>query len=170
MSNYIYIYPNCVFYEIVLLGYFLKSTNHPVIYCSSEKNSILTWEGFSVTPSITFEEVATHDVTSLIIPGGDISQIDKKNFSNHIGSILQQDIILGAICAGVNFLEELNIIEGKKTVLSENVDICIDCNLITAKANAYVDFALQIGKKLNIFIDESDYDGTVKFFKYFQSI
>ncbi len=48
-----------------------------------------------------------------------------------------------------------------------NQNVVEDGNLITATAAGYVDFALAIGQKMDIFADEADYKETVNYFKYF---
>ncbi|MCI9137563.1 MAG: hypothetical protein HFH48_08360 [Lachnospiraceae bacterium] len=43
-----------------------------------------------------------------------------------------------------------------------------DGRVITARANAYVDFAIEIAKELNLFTDEEDLRETIDFWKYFK--
>ena len=45
-----------------------------------------------------------------------------------------------------------------------------DKNIITARANAYVDFAVEIAKKLNLFTSEEDMQETIDFWKYHKRV
>ncbi len=45
-----------------------------------------------------------------------------------------------------------------------------DKNIITARANAYVDFAIEVGKKMNLFKDDNDIEETIKFWKEFKNV
>jgi hypothetical protein len=46
------------------------------------------------------------------------------------------------------------------------VDCISDQNVITARANAYVDFTIEVAKELNLFVDERDLLETIDFWKY----
>ncbi|WP_175406469.1 hypothetical protein [Bacillus sp. FJAT-27264] len=46
----------------------------------------------------------------------------------------------------------------------------VDRNIVTALPNGYVDFALELGKLMNIYKDKADYQETIEFFKYFKSV
>lgn len=44
----------------------------------------------------------------------------------------------------------------------------IEGNLITAKANKYVDFAIELGKVMDIYRDKEDLEETIQYFKLFK--
>ena len=84
MTNYILIYDDCCFYEIVLLGYFMRYSNmgeQPCSYCMAvpaegpHRDTIRTAEGFRVQADTYLEDIDPEEVTSFIIPGGDISRV-----------------------------------------------------------------------------------------------
>ena len=43
-------------------------------------------------------------------------------------------------------------------------------NVITARANAYVDFALEVAKKLDLFASEDDFQETIGFWKEYKKV
>ena len=45
-----------------------------------------------------------------------------------------------------------------------------DRNVTTARANAYVDFAIEVAKKLNLFESEEDVQGTIDFWKHYHRV
>ena len=68
----------------------------------------------------------------------------------------------------MDLLERAGILDGRKTVHSEDVDCIRDGNILTARANAYVDFAIEAGKALDLFEDERDLRETINFWKLFK--
>lgn len=75
---------------------------------------------------------------------------------------------MSAICAGVDILERAGVLDGRKSAHSVDADCIRDGNIVTARANAYVDFALEAGKALDLFENERDLQETIDFRKLFQ--
>lgn len=67
---------------------------------------------------------------------------------------------------GVDVLDASGVLKSVKSTHSEDVDISVEKNIITARANFYVDFAIEVAKKLNLFEDENDLQETIDFWKY----
>ena len=57
-----------------------------------------------------------------------------------------------------------------KSTHSSDEDWVIDKNVITARANAYVDFAVEVAKKLDLFASEDDLQETINFWKHYQRV
>ena len=57
----------------------------------------------------------------------------------------------------------------KSTHASDDDWVC-DKQVATARANAYVDFALAVAKKLGLFASETDLQETIRFWKYYQRV
>ena len=53
-----------------------------------------------------------------------------------------------------------------KSTHSTEEDCVSDEGIITARANAYIDFAIEIGKALKLFVNEADLQETIDFWKY----
>ena len=49
---------------------------------------------------------------------------------------------------------------------NDDIHPVVGDNVITARANMYVDMAIAIGKKMNLFVDEADLQETIDFWKY----
>lgn len=56
--------------------------------------------------------------------------------------------LVAAICAAVDLIEEAGILNGLSSTHSTDADYIKDKNVITARANAYVDFGIEIAKYL----------------------
>ena len=44
-------------------------------------------------------------------------------------------------------------------------DVVVSENVITSRANGYVDFAIEVAKKLNLFANEKDLQETIAFWR-----
>ena len=78
----------------------------------------------------------------------------------------RRHVLIGGICAGVDLLEHAGVLDGRKSIRSEDLDVVNDRHVITARANAYVDFAVETAKELDLFEDEADLQETIDFWKY----
>lgn len=115
-------------------------------------------------------DVKTEQIRSFIISGGDISSINKESMHLYLQDLKQRNVLIAAICAGVNLLDDAGILEGIRSTHSMDSDIANDRHVITARANAYVDFAIEVAKELDLFTDEEDLQETISFWKYFKKV
>lgn len=74
------------------------------------------------------------------------------------------------ICAGVDLLDEAGILKDIKSPHSMDEDVMNDSKIIISKANAYVDFAIEVAKGLELFEDDADLEETINFWKYHKRI
>lgn len=168
MKDVFIIYNTCCFYEIVILNYFMSCTECDVILCSLDGKPILTTEGYSVNADMALADVNPELIRSFIIPGGDISLINNSFLHRYLQDLKQRNVLIAAICAGVNLLDDAGIIKEIQSTHSMDLDIANDNHVITARANAYVDFAIEVAKELDLFTDEEDLRETIDFWKYFK--
>ncbi|MBN2616816.1 MAG: DJ-1/PfpI family protein [Spirochaetales bacterium] len=182
MNTYIFIYDGFAQFEVILASYLLKTKSN-IVTVGVDGSQIESCEGFKTIPHKILKEIKPEDVDIFIIPGGDPDKIHKKEeLYELLGKLNNNKCKIGAICSGIiHFLKSgvlgdkkyttsININEHKKFIKSNFIDMNVvsDDNLITAKANGYVDFALEIGKIMGIYSSDDDYNETVNFFKYFK--
>lgn len=182
MNTYVLIYEGFTQFEVVLANYFLK-TKGEIITVGINNNIVLSAEGFRTVPHTVLEEVKVEDVDLFIIPGGDPDKlISNKEFYNLLNKLNDEKKKIGAICSGTVHLAKSGVLNGKKFTTSVSIDeykyfnkidfkndnIVVDGNILTAKANGYVDFAIELGTIMNIYKDEADLKETIDFFKYFK--
>ena len=165
MKNVFLVYDDCCFYEIVILNYFMKFTGQDVVICSLNGSAITCMEGYSVNVDMALKDVEIDNIKSFIIPGGDIKNICNEEIYELIRDLVKKEIIVAAICAGVDVLENAGVLKDTKSTHSEDTDIYNDKKVITARANAYVDFAIEVAKELNLFKDEVDLKESIDFWK-----
>ncbi len=159
---------SCIF-EIVILNYFLKYRNKEVLFVSKYGKSIIATEGYSINVDSVLSDAAVSDVELVIIPGGDIREIDDVEVYNFLNEVYQKGGTIAAICAGVDVLEHAGLLDNIDSIKKSKADVVVDNNIITSKANGYVDFAIEVAKKMNLFEDEDDLQETIAFWKEYKS-
>ena len=170
MKHVFLLYENCCLYEVMILNYFLSVTQQEMIFCSLDGKSVRAMEGYSLNPDMALQEIDEDNIASFIVPGGDISNIDVDEVHTMLTKLHNKEVLIGAICAGVEVLEHAGILDGIESTHSKDADICNEKKVITARPNAYVDFAIEIAKEFELFEDEADLQETIDFWKYHKYI
>lgn len=170
MKDVFIVYDKSCFYEIVILNYFMSYTDCDVVLCSLDGEPVRTMEGYSVNVDMALDDVDTKEIRSFIVPGGDISNINNGKVRAYLQELKKRGVLIAAICAGVDLLDEAGILNGIESTHSTDSDIENDHHVITARANAYVDFAIEVAKELNLFTDEEDLKETINFWKYYKRV
>lgn len=175
MKDVFLVYDTCCLYEIVNLTYFMSVSGCDVVFCSPDGNSVRATEGFRVHADMSLKELDKNQIRSFIIPGGDISAIDNEDVREYLLELMERKALIAGICAGVDVLEHAGILQNVRSTRSADEDVVCDTaaittglRVITARANAYVDFAIEVAKQLDIFTDEEDLQETIDFWKYFK--
>lgn len=166
MKDIFLLYDTSCFFEIVILNYFMSMTECEIIFCSLDGKPIRAAEGYSVNVDMALNDVDQEQIRSFIVPGGDISKIDTDEVRSCLQELKYRQVLIGGICAGVDLLQNAGILNGLKSTHSINLDLVNDHHVITASPNAYVDFAIEIAKELDLFEDEADLQETIDFWKY----
>lgn len=179
MKDVFLVYDTCCFYEIVNLTYFMSVSGCDVVFCSQDGNSVRTTEGFSVQADMPLKELDKNQIRSFIVPGGDISAIDNEDIRGYLREMRERKVLIAGICAGVDVLEHAGILQDVRSTHSTDEDVVCDntvrgsraaqgAPVVTARANAYVDFAIEVARQLGLFEDEEDLQETIDFWKYFK--
>ena len=170
MQTVVILYNTCCIYEIVILNYFLKFTNKNVVFVSVDGKAITSMEGYSINVSEKLTDIDVTKVELMVVPGGNIKEIDNALVYGYIRNIMENKGIIAGICAGVDVLEHAGILEEIDSTYSTELDVAITDHVITARANGYVDFAIEVAKKMNLFEDEHDLEETIAFWREFKRV
>ena len=170
MKDVFLLYDTSCFFEIVILNYFMSLTGCEIVYCSLDGQPIQATEGYSVNADMALKDVDPQQIRSFIVPGGDISAIDTDEVREYLQELKSSQALIGAICAGVDLLARAGILDDRDSTRSSDLDIVNDGHVITARANAYVDFAIEAAKELGLFEDEADMQETIDFWKYHKRV
>lgn len=144
MKDVFLVYDKSCFYEIVILNYFMSFSNCDMVFCSLDGKPVRTMEGFSVNVDMPLEALEKDQIRSFILPGGNIAEIDTPEVKSYLQALMKREILIAGICAGVDVLDHAGILCDVKSTHSSDEDWVTDKNVITARANAYVDFALKL--------------------------
>lgn len=170
MKDVFLLFDTACLYEIVILNYFIKATGGDIIFCSLDGQPISTTEGLTINANKALNEIDLSEIRSFIIPGGDVTLIKNATVQSILLKLREQGAVIGAICAGVDVLDALHMLDDVKSTHNTDRDYVNDKKIITARANAYVDFAIEVGKELSLFEDDNDLQETIDFWKYHKRI
>ena len=127
-------------------------------------------EGFSVHVDASLEDLDKAQIRSFIVPGGAVSGIDTAEAKALLRDLKQRGALIAGICAGVDVLDHAGILHDVKSTHASDDDWVCNKQVATARANAYVDFALAVAKKPGLFASETDLQETIRFWKYYQRV
>ncbi len=170
MKDIFLVHNKSCFYEIVILNYFMSFSHCDMAFCSLDGKPVRAMEGFSVNVDMSLSDLDMEQIRSFIIPGGDISEIDNADVMAFLRDLKKRNVLIAGICAGVDVLDRAGILCDVKSTHSTDEDLVNDKNIITARANAYVDFAIEVAKKLELFESEDDLQGTIDFWKHYKRV
>ncbi len=170
MKSVVLLYETCCIYEIVITNYFLQCTGHEIVFATLDGKPVTAQEKFSINATCALNEIDPKEVELLLIPGGDISSIDNEEVYSFIRAVMDNKQLVAGICNGVDELDNAGILEGIESTHSVRDALVVGDYVITARANMYVDIAIAIGKKMGLFIDASDLQETIDFWKYHKTL
>lgn len=165
MKTVALLYNSCCIYEIVILNYFLQYAGKDVVFVSRDGKPIHAMEGYTIHVSDKLLNISPKDVELMIVPGGTISEIDHPEVWGYLADVRFNGGRIAAICAGVDILDHAGILETIESTHSCDPDVVTDGNVITARANGYVDFAIETAKQMDLFADEADLKETIAFWR-----
>lgn len=168
MDTVVLLYNTSCIYEIGILNYFLQFTGKKVRFISIDGKSIKAMEGYSINVDGKLSDIDAKDIELFIVPGGNIQEIDVPCVWDSLKNVYANDKLIAAICAGVDVLDHAGILEGILSTHSSELDVAVSDKVITSRANGYVDFAIEVAKKMDLFKDEEDLHETISFWKNYQ--
>ncbi|MFW9919401.1 MAG: DJ-1/PfpI family protein [Candidatus Thorarchaeota archaeon] len=174
------VYEGFVDFEITLLLLLLRDKGE--LYVISVDESVVTSHGrLRVHADRKIAAVAPREIDLLVIPGGEPRiYADRVDIQSFISLVNQNGIPIAAICGGPEFLSQAGIIKGRRIthghdpeyaskIFSESIivdeDVVIDGNIITAKGQAYAEFAVEVYGHLGFFGSEAEKDETLRWMK-----
>ena len=135
MKSVVLLYNTCCIYEIVILNYFLKYSGKNVEFVSIDGNAITSMEGYSINVSGILTNTNTKNIELMIIPGGNIKEIDNKIVWEYIKQIHSDNALIAGICAGVDVLDHSGVLDGIDSTHSTELDVVVTDKIITSRAN-----------------------------------
>lgn len=141
-----------------------------MVFCSPDGQGIHCMEGYSVNVDMAVTDLKEEEIGSFVIPGGDISPVNNSQTHALLKRFKERGVLIAGICAGVDVLSDAGILNDVRSTHSDDLDVVVDLHTVTARANAYVDFAIAVAKELDLFEDEADLQETIDFWKYHKRV
>lgn len=170
MKTVVLLYETCCIYEIVITNYFLQFCGHELVFATVDGKSVTAQEKFSLNATCALKDINPKEVELLLVPGGDISSIANEEVYSFIRAVVENKQLVAGICNGVDELDNAGVLKGIKSTHSCDEALVVGDYVITARANMYVDMAIAIGKKMNLFEDEADLQETIDFWKLHKTL
>lgn len=160
------LYPGCISFEVALTAELL-SEKYDVITVSPDGRDLGGSSGLPLKVQHSYAQVSLENCKAVIVPGGDPGSIVA---NTEIDRILRNadklGLLIGGICAGPFALAKAGILKGRKIshgyepeqidllksffseVILTNDPFTVDGNIVTAKPDAHIDFAVEIACRL----------------------
>lgn len=167
----ILIYEGFAEFEMSLLGFIAVEEKNSIVTAAPDDTMQVTGAGgLKVCADLGISRVRAEKYDALIIPGGLPEPIiDRDEVSGLIREFHESGRLVAAICIAPVHLARAGILAGRAytTSLSENYrnlfdwsrksdrPVVVDGNIITARGNAFTDFALTVLEKLEAYEESS---------------
>jgi putative intracellular protease/amidase len=180
MNVYMLLYNGFVEFEIAPLLMLLK--DKALLHTFSVDEKIVTsYSGLRVEAEVLLADVEPSNVDLLVIPGGEPKVYrDRRDIQEFIQMVNMNERPIAAICGGPEFLAQAGILRGlriahghdpeyasqvfKDSIITEE-DVIVEGTIITARGQAYVEFAVEIGRHIGLFETEEEAKETELWFK-----
>lgn len=184
----VYLYNNMAYWEISILmqlfSYDFKE-KVKIISFSDKEETLISSSNIKYKADLTIDDIVDYnDIDGLVIPGGFIGNINPL-LCELIRKLNNKNRIIGAICGAPAILAYSKILEDKKFTTSHTEEyyitnklinpfdfsnyvgngVVIDKNIITAKPNYFIEFAVEYCSMLDLFESEKNKLGTLNWFK-----
>lgn len=169
MKDVFFVYEQCCLYEITVLRYFMRCAGCSAVLLSADGGALTSAEGIRLLPDGALSDIAEEDIRSFIVPGGFTADFGHRAAGAELLTLLRRlrkrGALLCGICAVADILESAGVLAELASTHSCPEKLVRDGAVITARAEAYVDFAVETAKALSLFQDENDLRETLAFWK-----
>lgn len=147
------------------------------VYVSEEKQKFL--------PDKVLSEVNPDDIDLLIIPGGDPRVLyDNPELKEFLCKLNEKNKYIAGICGGAEIMAYYGLLDNKRAngdsagfiidesnrhiyekVMVTREDVVRDGNCITSIGKAYIEFAVELGKLMNVYKNEEEINEDYRWLK-----
>lgn len=160
------LYPGCIFFEISL-AIELLAKKFKIVAITPDGEPHQASNGITINETISFGEAANLRFQGILVPGGNPKcLVENIEIDNLLVQVKDKNTLIAAICAGPSVLAKAGILKGHRiahgynseqlhflrtifqdVVLTDDL-IVADRNILTAKAEAHIDFAVEVACRL----------------------
>ncbi|MED0991055.1 DJ-1/PfpI family protein [Bacillus nitratireducens] len=178
----IFLFDGFAEFEVNVASLFLKSKEFEIITATVDGKAVTGEGGFLCQPHVSIEHIEVVDYEVFIVPGGHIfHHLENEQLLSIVSELHKQNKWIAGICAGTALLHAAGVLNMKKFSTSltsdeeqlahlhewkykQKKDVTVDGKVITAVGSAYVEFAAEIMKQLNLF-NEDEVNENLQYFK-----
>jgi putative intracellular protease/amidase len=171
MRTYVFLYDRFADFEIAPLLLFLREKTE-IITFSFERGIQKCEEQLKVVVDMSITEVNPDNVDLVIIPGGEPEPYrERKDLHDLLKKIHKRGVPIAAICGGPGFLAHAGLLKGLRvahgyaaedaervfegSVITDE-DVIVEGNIITARGQAFAEFAVEVCRHLGFFQSEEE--------------
>lgn len=166
-------YPGCIEFEVMLACELLAKV-FPVEVATPGGKVHTGSTGMNFQAQHSYADVKVDNYQCILVPGGDPYDImDNKDIDQILVNADQKGKLIGAICAGPLLLAKANLLQNRRFThgygnwhgdflakfwqgaIFTDEQVVIDGNIVTAKPEAHIDFAIELAKLAGAFENES---------------
>jgi 4-methyl-5(b-hydroxyethyl)-thiazole monophosphate biosynthesis len=153
-------YPGCIEFEAILAAQVLHEENLTIDIATPDGTDYLGPSGIALRATHRYADVRPEEYQVVIVPGGDTkSVLENETLIGILKTAHASGAAFGAICAGPLLLARAGLLKGRhfthgygpnsqlpfwKDGTYEERPVVVDGNIVTAKPQAYIDFAIEV--------------------------
>jgi putative intracellular protease/amidase len=153
-------YPDCIEFEAILAAQVLHEENLTIDVATPDGTDYLGPSGIALRATHRYEDVHPEEYRVVLVPGGNTNSVlENETLLGILRNAHASGATLGAICAGPLLLARAGLLKGRRFTHGygpdsqlpywkdgsyENQPVVVDGNIVTAKSQAYIDFAIEV--------------------------
>ncbi len=153
-------YPNCIEFEAILAAMVLHEEKLTIDVATPDGTDYQGPSGIALRATHRYADVRPDEYQVVIVPGGETSAVlEDKTLLGILRGANEAGATFGAICAGPLLLARAGLLKGRRfthgygrdsalpdwqTGTYEDGPVVVDGNIVTARPQAYIDFAIEL--------------------------
>ena len=153
-------YPDCIEFEAILAAQVLHGENLTIDIATPDGTDYLGPSGIALRATHSYAAVHPKEYRAIIVPGGDTKTVlENETLVGILKAANDAGATFGAICAGPLLLARAGLLKGQRFTHGYGPDsplpdwkdgsyqdqpVVVDGNIVTAKPQAYIDFAIEV--------------------------
>ncbi len=181
----ILLYDNCVLFEVTKTAIEMARGSEVLTASLDPPETIKTMDGFEVTPHVRLDDISLAEIGCLVITGGPPETLYKHPRWHMLKQVIvglnEEGKLVCGICGGVFPIVASGILDGKsfagdtrdykthpelmERVEYKDVAMVINGNVVTAKDNAEIEFAVKLAELSGFYKSKEAMEQTLTHYK-----
>ena len=153
-------YPDCIEFEAILAAQVIRGEELAIDVATADGTDYVGPSGIALRATHGYPEVDPTEYQAIIVPGGDTDAVlENESLLGLLTAASESGAAMGAICAGPRLLGKAGLLKGRTFTHGYGADstlpeweggtyvdelVVVDGNIVTAKPQAYIDFAIEL--------------------------